>query len=117
LPDGPLSAAHDGLRVAIRLTPGARADRLVAVVAVAGRPVVKASVSAHPEAGRANEALLRLLARCWDLPRRDLSIAAGVASRNKTVHIGGKTSPQQAERLATLIAALPGASAARQRSG
>jgi uncharacterized protein len=117
LPDGPLFAASDGLRVAIRLSPGARADRLLAVVAFAGRPVVKASVVAQPEAGRANDALLELLSRCWDLPRRSLSIVAGAASRNKTVHIGGKTSPQQAARLAALIAALPGARARRQRIG
>ena len=57
--------------------------------------------------GRANEALLRLLARTWRLPRRDLSIVAGAASRHKTVHIAGD--PRQLyDRLAALIAAEPG---------
>jgi uncharacterized protein YggU (UPF0235/DUF167 family) len=64
-------------------------------------------VRAPPEDGRANEALLRLLAREWRLPRRDLSIVAGAASRYKTVHVAGD--PRQlADRLAVLIAAEPG---------
>ena len=68
--------------------------------------MLKASVTEPPENGRANEALLRLLARAWRLPRRDLAIVAGAASRQKTVHISGE--PRQLlERLGRLIAALP----------
>jgi hypothetical protein len=82
--------AGDGLRVAIRLSPRARSDRLVAVAASAGGGrVLKATVTAPAEAGRANEALLELLARAWHLPRRDLSIIAGSTSRNKIVRIAG----------------------------
>ncbi len=69
--------------------------------------MLTATVTAPPADGRANEALLRLLARAWRLPRRDLSIVAGAASRHKTVHIAGD--PQQLyDRLAALIAAEPG---------
>ena len=86
MPDGPLTPARDGFRVAVRLTPGAKADRVLAIAATAeGKRVVKASVTAPPEDGRANEALLQLLARAWRLPRRDLAIVAGAASRHKTV--------------------------------
>jgi uncharacterized protein (TIGR00251 family) len=108
LPDSPLSPARDGLRVAIRLTPRAKADRVLAVAtATEGRQVVRASVTAAPENGRANEALLQLLARAWRLPRRELAIVAGGGSRHKTVHIAGD--PRQLlDRLSALIAALPG---------
>jgi uncharacterized protein len=108
LPDGPWTLARDGLRVAVRLTPRAKADRLFAVaVAGNGRRMVKVSVTAPPEDGRANEALLRLLARVWRLPRHDLTIVAGAASRNKTVCIAGD--PQQlSSRLSPLLSALPG---------
>ena len=108
MPDSPLSLARDGVRVAIHLIPRARADRIVAVVAAAGgRHVLKASVTEPAEDGRANEALLRLLARAWQLPRRDLTIAAGAAGRQKTVHVAGD--PQRLfERLGRLFAALPG---------
>jgi uncharacterized protein len=103
-----LSLAPGGVRVAIHLTPRAKADRIVAVVAAAGgRHVLKASVTEPAEDGRANEALLRLLARAWRLPRRDLTIVAGAASRRKTVGIAGDRQ-RLFDRLGGLIAALPG---------
>jgi uncharacterized protein (TIGR00251 family) len=108
LRDGPLFPTRDGLRLAIRLSPRAKADRLNRVLVGAdGSKVLTAMVTAPPQHGRANEALLQLLARAWHLPRRNLSIVAGAVSRHKTVHIAGD--PQQLlERLAVQIAALPG---------
>jgi uncharacterized protein len=90
LSDSPLSPGRDGVFVAVRLSPRAHADRLVAVApAAGGGRVLRAAVAAPPEAGRANQALLRLLSAAWHIPRRDLSIAAGAASRSKTVMIAG----------------------------
>ena len=108
MPERPQSPARGGLRLAIRLSPRAKADRLNRLSNAAdGGTVLTAMVTAPPEEGRANEALLRLLARTWRLPRRDLSIVAGAASRHKTVHIAGD--PRQLrERLDVLLAALPG---------
>jgi uncharacterized protein (TIGR00251 family) len=107
LSDGPLTLARDGLRVTIRLSPRGKANRLLAIVAAEGGRVIKASVTAPAEAGRANEALLRLLARAWRLPRRDLSIIAGATSRSKAVHVAGD--PQQLiDKIAPEIASLAG---------
>jgi uncharacterized protein len=100
--------AEDGLRVAIRLVPQAKADGLVAIAATAeGRRVLKATVTAPPEAGRANEALLRLLARAWHIPRRDLSIIQGLTSRNKAVRVVGDPH-ELLEKITPEIARLPG---------
>jgi hypothetical protein len=108
LPEGPLRPTRDGVRVAIRLTPRARADRVVSLAAAAGGGcVVKPSVTAPAQDGRANEALLRLLATTWRVPRRDLAIVAGAASRHKTVRISGDPQPLL-DRLGALIATLPG---------
>jgi uncharacterized protein len=97
----------DGLRVAIRLSTRAKSDRLVAVAAAAdGRRVVKATVPASAQGGRANEALLQLLARAWHLPRRDLSIVAGSTSRSKAVRVAGN--PRQLiEKITIETAGLP----------
>jgi hypothetical protein len=93
--------------VAIRLSPRARSDRLLGIAATAeGGRMVKASVAAPARDGRANEALLQLLARVWRLPRRDLSIVAGAASRNKTVCVAGDPH-QLIAKLAGEIATLP----------
>jgi uncharacterized protein (TIGR00251 family) len=100
--------AEDGLRVAIRLVPRARVDGLAAIVTTAeGERVLKATVTAPPEAGRANEALLRLLARAWHIPRRDISILQGLTSRNKAVRVAGDPH-RLVEKITPEIARLPG---------
>jgi uncharacterized protein (TIGR00251 family) len=90
------------VRVAVRLTPRARIGRIDGVAAGA----LEVSVTAPPVENQANEALLRLLAKEWRLPRRDLSLAAGAKSRNKVVHIAGEPAELMA-RLTALIASQP----------
>jgi hypothetical protein len=103
----PLAAAPGGVRIAVRLTPRGRADRIEGVAHLAdGTSVLRASVGAPPEDGRANEALLRLLAKAWGLARRDLAIVAGPRSRNKSVHVAGDPAAL-AERIGMALAALP----------
>jgi uncharacterized protein (TIGR00251 family) len=106
--DGLITPTRDGLRVAIRLTRRARSDRLVGIVATAaGGRAIKATVTAPAQDGQANEALLQLLARAWRLPRRDLSIVVGAASRTKTVRVAGDPH-QLLVKLSGEIASLPG---------
>ena len=42
-----------------------------------------------PEAGKANEALFRLLAKEWRLPRSRFTITAGAGDRRKTIAVAG----------------------------
>ena len=106
--DSPITPTRDGVRVAIRLSPRARSDGLLSVAPAAeGGRVVKASVTAPAQDGRANEALLQLLAKAWRLPRRDLSIVAGAASRSKMVRVAGDPH-QLIAKLSGEIASLPG---------
>jgi uncharacterized protein (TIGR00251 family) len=105
--EAPFTAAADGVRAVIRLTPRARADRLGGIVRGAdGAAMLKASVTAPPAEGRANDALLALLAKSWGVPRCDLAIVGGAKSRNKTVHIAGNPA-DLLKRLAAFFAALP----------
>ncbi|MGC2201291.1 MAG: DUF167 domain-containing protein [Stellaceae bacterium] len=96
------------MQIEIRLSPGAKASRLTGIAdGAGGRRVIRASVVSPPEDGRANEALLKLLARSWRLPRRDLSIVRGFTSRNKAIYVAGD--PQQLIRkISAEIANLPG---------
>ena len=74
----------------MRLNPRGRADKITGIAAGAdGKPVLKVTVTAPPEKGRANAALIALLAKTWRLPKSSLSVAAGAASRNKTVTVSG----------------------------
>ena len=98
----------DGVRVAIRLTPRAGANRIDAIARSAeGAAVLKVSVTAPPAEHRANEALIALLAKEWRLPRRDVSIVGGAKNRNKTVHIVGEPRALLI-KLAAALASLPG---------
>ena len=86
----PFAAAPGGVRLQVRLTPKASADRIQGVVEEAdGRRALKVAVTAPPEAGKANDALLALLARVLRVKRRDLSLALGAADRRKLVLIAG----------------------------
>jgi uncharacterized protein YggU (UPF0235/DUF167 family) len=73
------------VRLRVRLTPRARSAWIDGLV----DGMLKVTVTAPPAENQANEALLRLLAKEWRLPRSALSIAVGVKSRNKIVHIAG----------------------------
>jgi uncharacterized protein (TIGR00251 family) len=72
-------------RLRLRVSPGARRSELV------GRhgDAWKVRVTAPPEDGRANEAVLELLAKRLDLPRRSLSIVSGHTAREKVVQVDG----------------------------
>lgn len=89
----PFAAAGDAVTVTVRLTPKASADRIQGVVDEAdGSAVVKVQVTAVPEAGKANAALLKLLAKTWKLPKTSLSVVSGATSRRKVVRIAGEPS-------------------------
>ncbi len=88
----PLTATAGGVKVRVRLTPRAGRDRIEGVLAGGdGRAVLKVAVAAPPEGGKANAALIKLLARAWRLPKTSLSIVAGATTRGKTVLIGGNS--------------------------
>jgi len=105
--EAPLAATADGVRLQIRLTPRARANRIDGIIRSAdGTPVLKVSVTAPPAENRANDALIALLAKEWGLPRRDLTLAGGGKSRNKIVHVAGEPRALL-KRIAAALAALP----------
>ena len=74
----------------MRVTPRARAARIDGLQGEADGGVrLRVAVTEAADAGRANAALLALLAKAWRLPRGTLSITSGVADRRKTVSIAG----------------------------
>ena len=99
----PWSVAANGVVVAIRLTPKGGRDGIDGVETLSdGRSVLKARVRAAPSEGEANDALLRLLAKTLDVPRRAVTLTTGATSRIKRVAIDGDP-PALVERLERLI--------------
>jgi uncharacterized protein len=78
----------------LRVSPGARRP------GIGGRhgDAWKVRVAVPPEDGRANEAVLRLLAETLDVPRARLALVSGHSSRDKIVVLDG-LEQAQTERL------------------
>ena len=51
--------------------------------------VLKVSVTAAPERGKANDALIGLLAEALDLPKRDVRVVRGASDARKLIEITG----------------------------
>lgn len=79
-----------GLRIRIRLTPSGRHDGVDGVMQDAdGNWVLKASVTKAPEGGKANVALIKVLAKQWKLAKSSIEVIQGQTSRNKVLLITG----------------------------
>jgi uncharacterized protein len=80
-------------RLALRVSPGARTS------AVVGRhgEAWKVRVSAPPEDGRANAAVVQLLADTLGVPARTISVVSGHGARDKLIELSG-IAPEEIER-------------------
>jgi uncharacterized protein YggU (UPF0235/DUF167 family) len=88
-------------RLSVRVHPGARHEALV------GRRdngEWKLAVSDPPEGGRANEAVVKLVASLLGLKPRQVSVARGLSSRAKQIEVEGLTLLEAERRLAALLA-------------
>lgn len=93
----PFAAVPGGLRVFVRLQPRARRERIEGVVAEAdGRVALKVAVTAPPEDGKANAALIALLGKNWRLPKSAMEIVGGATDRRKTLLLRGDPASLQA---------------------
>ncbi len=88
-----------------RLTPKASSDEVIGVESFDGMPVLKARVRALPEAGRANAALEKLIARWLGVPSSSVRVARGTKSRLKQISVEGDPAGLAA-RIAARVAAL-----------
>jgi uncharacterized protein (TIGR00251 family) len=82
-------------RLRVRVSPGGPANTIV------GRhgDGWKVRVVAAPEEGKANEAVLRLLAERLSLPRESVTLVSGRASRDKVVSLSGIDEAETERRL------------------
>ncbi len=82
--------------LAIRVTPRARRDEIVAVLADG---TIKIRLNAPPVEGKANEALIEFLAKVLRVPRSRIEIRAGGTGRDKLVSIQDMESSEAQARI------------------
>ncbi len=84
----PFREAPGGVDLFVRLTAGASRNGLGPVVRDAdGTAVLKARVTAAPQGGKANAALIKLVAKSLGLPKGAISLKRGPKDRMKTLLI------------------------------
>ena len=81
----------DGAVLRLRVTPNARADSIEGIEPDAeGQDQLRVKVRAVPEKGRANAAVIALLAKRLGIPKSAFSVMSGDTSRNKRLAVSGE---------------------------
>lgn len=103
---GPFRAAPGGLRVDLRVQPGASRARIDGPARLGdGSVVIKVRVTEPPEGGKANAAVVKLLAKAWRVPRGAIRVISGAGARRKCVLVEGDPA-QLGARLGAWLAGL-----------
>ena len=94
-------AAGSGCSLRVRVEPRASRDRVAGFrVAGSGEHVLRLSVTAPPADGKANAAVLALLAEALGTPKSRLAIVRGHGARDKVVAVELLSLEEVRERLA-----------------
>lgn len=84
-------------QVPVRVQPGARRNALLDRLATGEW---KLAVTAPPEDGRANDAVIELMAELLGVKRRQVTVARGASSRSKAIAVEGLDAAAAEARLA-----------------
>ena len=82
-------------RIDVRLTPRGGRDRIDGW----DGDVLRVRVAAPPAEGRANEAMMRLVAKALGVPPSRVTLVAGAQSRTKVVEVDGLTAAEIRSRI------------------
>jgi uncharacterized protein len=84
-----------GATFAIKVHPRARKNAISGELGNA----LKLSITAPPVEGRANDACVEFFAKLLKVPRSSVTIASGLTSRNKMIHVTGISAEDVRQRL------------------
>ena len=80
----------DGIRLHLRVTPNAGVDRIEGTeIRDDGTTVLRVRVKAVPDKGKANAAVIALLAKHLGVPKSAITLVSGDTARFKTLHVSG----------------------------
>jgi len=86
----PFARVADGVRVTLRVTPGASRTAIAGLAeTVSGGRALKVTVTVIAEGGKANDAVIKFLAKTLRVAKSSLTLVSGQTDRNKIIHISG----------------------------
>lgn len=74
-------------RITVKVIPNAKRDEVLEEREEDGRFNMKVKVNAQPEGGKANDAVIKLLAEYFNVSKQHVEIERGHAGRTKLVRI------------------------------
>ncbi len=92
-------SAENIVRIKVRVIPGAKKTEISGWME---GEILKIHIAEKPEAGKANAALVRLLAKTFEIRKEDVLIKSGLSGRNKTIWLKGLNANLVKKRLADL---------------
>ncbi len=100
----PYALHKEGILLHVRLSPNASANRIDAVQDMGDADFrLKIKVTAVPEKGKANKALIKLLSSALHISRNNIEVVSGYTDRNKNILLRGYSDKMSIE-LDSLIA-------------
>ncbi len=103
LPRLQLDAHPNGIVLHVRAQPGARRNAITGIHAGA----LKIAVTAAPEKGKANAAIVSVLCKQLNLSPSQVAVIAGESSRQKKILIAGISSDELQRRILTKLDRAP----------
>ena len=107
-----VSEGKGGLILRVRAVPGSRKDRILGPHGDA----LRVAVSAPPERGKANRALVEVIARDLGLRASSIALIGGETSRDKSFLIVGLAREELARRFSEILGPHTGAEATSTRA-
>jgi len=95
-----LTKVENGLLMQVKVVPNSSRTKVAGMLGGA----LKVKVAQPPEGGKANEAVVALLAEILEVGRGQVAVTAGHSSPRKTVRIVGLTEEAVRERIARALA-------------
>ena len=86
----------DGTAIKVRAQPGAKLNAILGI----RNGALRVAVTAAPERGKANDAIVEVLADALNCRRSTITLLSGLTSRDKTFLITGMTPDAVRDRLA-----------------
>jgi uncharacterized protein len=91
----PIHDSPTGAMFAIKVHPRAKKNAISGELGDA----LKLSLTAPPVEGRANDSCIDFVAKFLKVPRSSVTIASGLTSRNKIIHVAGISAEDVRRRL------------------
>ncbi|MGB9141644.1 MAG: DUF167 domain-containing protein [Aestuariivirga sp.] len=92
-----MSGPLNGRLLAVRVTPKASRNEITGLYRAAdGAVSLRVKVTAAPDKGQANAAVIKTLARAMRISKSGFNLVKGQTDRNKTFEITGPTHPIEA---------------------